>query len=186
MDMQEKLIEYVKRIRSKLFEPIAKKVVKIGISANLITSLSFLSGLTAVYFLFVNHWLFVTFIILHLLLDGFDGVVARITTQTRFGDYFDHISDQIVGVLLLVRIYFYLQDYYVLIVTMLSLMVYSVYFISKKKYPCWFSRTTIAIMLLFLPLSYDLIPTLTYLTAGVLAAYSLIRQIDYFVRTWFS
>ena len=116
-----KLVERSREVRDRLFNPLARKLVKIKVTANILTTLAFICGLSAAYFLFADYRLFVLFIILHLFLDGLDGVVARITKPTTFGDYFDHITDQIVGLLLLGKIYLYLQDYFVLIIIFLEL-----------------------------------------------------------------
>ena len=66
----------------------------------------------AMYFLFENYYLFAFFAILHLTGDALDGVVARLHKPTRYGKYFDLLSDSIVTFLALIKVGFYVQDFY--------------------------------------------------------------------------
>lgn len=178
------LMEASRRFRSKLLAPLGRFLLKLKITPNQLTFLSFLSGLAAAYFLFQNPFFFALFVLLHILIDNIDGVLARLTKPTLFGDYFDHISDQLIAFLLLFKIYFYLKDYYVLIVLFLFVLTYLIYFLSRLKYPIIFVRTGLAIALMFTPLFPIFIPTAAYLVVGVVVVYSLILQLKHFLRNF--
>ncbi|MBS3176192.1 CDP-alcohol phosphatidyltransferase family protein [Candidatus Woesearchaeota archaeon] len=84
--------------------PLARRLHKLGVKPNLITTLSFLSGLAAVYFLFYNHAIFVFFGVLHLLFDGLDGSLARVSqTSSLFGKWYDYATDRTITFLLLAK-----------------------------------------------------------------------------------
>jgi phosphatidylglycerophosphate synthase len=67
-------------------------------SPNTITFFSLLLALIGAYFIFISNIIYsIPFILLALLLDGVDGIVARAKKQsTKFGAYLDGISDRIV------------------------------------------------------------------------------------------
>lgn len=176
-------MESTRRFRSWLFDPLAGFLIKLKITANHLTTLSLLAGIIALYFLFQAHFLFIIFILLHLFLDGLDGVVARLTKPSPFGDYYDHIGDQALLFITLIKIYFFLQDYYILIIAALFLTAYSIHFSSQKKYPALYVRTLSFLILLFTPLHPPIIATLIYLIVGVAVLYSLLQQLRYFLHT---
>ena len=182
MTFQE-IIEFSRKARSQYFDPIGKFLLKLKLTANHLTGLSLILGLVATYFLFQNNILFAIFIILHLLADGLDGVLARLTKPTTFGKYFDLISDQFISFLLMLKIYFYLNDYYVVIVLTLFLTTYIIHLATKMKYPAIFVRTGIVITLLFFPLWPNFVTNGTYLVIGGFMLYSLIQQLRYFLST---
>ncbi|HLC97372.1 MAG TPA: CDP-alcohol phosphatidyltransferase family protein [Candidatus Nanoarchaeia archaeon] len=160
-----------RRYRSKKLSWIAEPLVQAGIPASVVTLASFLLGLAAVFFLFQNHFLFVLFAVLHLLADALDGMVARVAKPSRFGKYMDYASDQLITLLLLVRIAGELQDYFVVIVILLFLAAQLVYLFSKLTAPVLFARTMV---LFFLAIQQ---PIPAYLSAGVVALYSLAVQL---------
>lgn len=172
-----------RQFRSRLFHPLAKSLIKLKITANHLTTLSLLAGIIAVYFLFQAHFLFIIFILLHLFLDGLDGVVARLTKPSPFGDYYDHISDQALLFITLIKIYFFLQDYYILIIAALLIATYTIHFASQKKYPAVYVRTLSFTVLLFTPLYPQAISIVVYLIAGIAVLYSLLQQLRYFLQT---
>lgn len=184
-----KVMADFREYRNKKFSNIGKFFLKMGISANLMTGISFLLGLGAVYFLFTNYWLFLILGILHLLADGLDGVIARASQETKLGKHLDHFSDRIIELLLLIKIYLYLQDYYVLIVIALFILAQTIYFLSKYTSYILFTRMTLLIILSFnflnntyLNILFN-IPTIAYLVTGIAALYSLVRQgEEYFLK----
>ena len=71
---------YVDKVKEKLdliFIGPMKILKKAGITPNIASAISLFFGLLAVYFLFSDDYLFTVFILLHLLFDKFDGVMAR-------------------------------------------------------------------------------------------------------------
>lgn len=178
------IVEKSRHLRNKIFDKPANLLIKLKVSPNMITSLSFLSGLVAAYFLFQNYWLFFIFGVLHLLLDGLDGVVARkANKETKLGMYLDLITDRLVNLVLLIRISFFLADYYVILVIMIFFMSQLNYFVSKMKCPIMFSRTAVVIILMFGALTgHIFVANVAYLTTGVIALYSLMLQFNYFFR----
>src|SRR3989338_3460104 len=95
----KKFIANFQQYRSKHLDSLARTLLRAGISANMLTLCSLTAGVLAVYWLFLNHWLFVLLALLHLLFDGFDGIVARISGASHFGKYFDQGSDSLVTIL---------------------------------------------------------------------------------------
>ena len=171
-----KIMNQFRVLRTKKLEPLASFFLKIKITANRMTFLSLLCGLLSVYYLFNNYYLFILFGILHLFGDGLDGIIARISTPNKYGQYFDLISDRIVALLLLLKIAFYLQDYYAYLAAILLVITQSIHFFSKLKYQALYSRTFVLIILIFN------LPVLAYLTAGVISLYSLVLQFSDFLE----
>ena len=180
MDITARFLEKFREFRSRKFEKVGKLFVRLGISANLATSLSIICGIIAVYFLFQDLLLFIIFAVFHLLLDGFDGIIARAANKTsRFGEYFDHIGDSLIGLLLIGKVWWVLRDYYVLIIIGLFLLMNLVHFFSRLNYP-WTNFRTVVILLLMFNL-----PTISYLAAGVITVYALALQFKHFIEKSF-
>lgn len=182
MGAYEDYMNFIRKLRDELFYPLAEQLRKLSITANQLTALSFLCGLISVYFLFRIHWLFILFAFLHLFLDGLDGVLARITETTVRGKFFDQISDRTTIWLIMLKSYFYFGDYIILIFTFLLLAKDLIYLFSKMKYPAWFSRTTVVIIYFFGPV-ISWAYTFGGLVVGVVAVYSLLLQLAYFLET---
>ena len=176
MDITAKILEKSREFRTKKFDRLGKFFVRLGISANLATSLSIICGFGAVYFLFQSYWLFLAFAILHLILDGLDGVIARAENKSgKFGEYFDHIGDSLISLLFLGKIWLFLNDYYILIIMGLFILMNLIHFISRLNYP-WTNFRTIVIILLAFNLH-----TVAYLAAGVITIYALALQFKHFL-----
>lgn len=177
-------LESNRTIKSKLFKSAGAFFLKLKITANRMTFFSFIFGLISMYFLFQNHPLFILFAALHLLADGLDGVLARLTKPTAFGKYFDYFTDRSISLLILVKIYLYLQDYYVILVIFLFVLMQSIYALSRFKYPVVFFRTAGLIGLSFIPLfPPNPFLTLGYLIVGIISLFTLLLQFKYFLRT---
>ncbi len=182
MTFQE-FMEYSREFRSRHLKPIGLFLLKMKLKANHLTTISFIFGLLAAYYLFQDNLLFTIFLISHLVVDGLDGVVARLSQQTTLGKYYDHISDQLIVILFLFKIYLLLNDYYVLVMIFLTLITYLIHFATKMKYPVIYVRSGTSIALLFYPLLPNLIPPGTFLVVGSFIIYSLIQQLIYFLNT---
>lgn len=73
---------------------IAQKLHSAGISANMLTCAGFLLGLCAFTSLATESYIFAfIFIVLSRVMDGLDGLVARMTSATDLGGYLDIVSD---------------------------------------------------------------------------------------------
>ncbi len=169
--------------RQKKFYSSAKILIKAGMTPNIMTFLSFLFGSGAAYFLFMNHRVFILLGLLHLLTDAVDGVIASITQESTFGKYFDHGTDNLVALLLAIKIGYFLQDYYAYLVAGLYLLAQLVYVFSRMTAPVLFGRTVSLIALFFyIPTVVDFtssLPVLVYLFMGVISIYSLARQLQW-------
>lgn len=171
-------MEEFRQWRSRNLNKVGWFCLKLGISANIATTISLVLGLVSVYFLFENQALFVLFALLHLIVDGMDGVIARVSISTKFGKYYDYITDNlIVSLLLLIKLWFYVDDYYVLIVIGLYVLYHAVYLLSKMEYPMLFCRLMLVIILALN------LPTLAYLAVGVVSAYTLAMQLQMLMKT---
>ncbi|KEO90140.1 membrane protein [Erythrobacter longus] len=73
---------------------VGAKLARAGISANALTFTGLAMGLGgAVAIAFGNLWLGLGLIIANRIIDGLDGAVARATTPTPLGGYFDIVAD---------------------------------------------------------------------------------------------
>ena len=70
------------------------KIAAVGVSANAVTVIGFLLGMTAIPFIVSGNYLIaLVFILVNRLFDGLDGAVARQTILSDFGGYLDIVSD---------------------------------------------------------------------------------------------
>ena len=93
----------------RLCLPVAKLFISIGVSANMVTTLSNIFALTAILSLIKlsNHWVFPILWFVSMLLDLCDGMVARLSgSASHTGNFYDKVSDQvkIIGVFLAIGI----------------------------------------------------------------------------------
>ena len=178
-------IERFRDYRSTHFSFLGTFFLRRGLSANRMTFLGSLFGIGAVYFLFQNYFLFLLFALFHLLADGLDGIIARVSKPTRFGLYFDYLSDGLIAVLILIKIGWFISDYYAYIVAALAVLAQVIHVQSKMKAPVLFTRTlTLVLVALYLPALIPIttyILPLTYLTTGVASLYSLARQLQWYI-----
>ncbi len=177
-----RVIEQFRVYKSVKFSGLGRVFLNLGISANMMTLLSLLFGLGAVYYLFVDYWLFGVLALLHLFADGMDGVIARIEGVTKIGKKFDFMVDQVIVILIMVKLGWFLQDYYAYIAGGLYLLANVVYYVSDFKLPILFTRTVTLVLMgvWFLPVKVIVftIPEATYITTGVASVYSLARQLQ--------
>lgn len=85
-------------------EKINPFLFKIGVTPNMITTLSFISGLYSVFLFYKNNYILsALFFILGYFFDCLDGNLARqFNMISKFGDLYDHITDIFVSVALLI------------------------------------------------------------------------------------
>ncbi|MBT3298189.1 CDP-alcohol phosphatidyltransferase family protein [archaeon] len=181
-------IEKTRKVRDKILNKPAKFLIKLKVNASLMSTLSLLSGIIGAYYLFDNYLLSLLFMIIHLLADSFDGVIARIkSTESEFGKYLDSTIDRLITLAILVRIFFILGDYYIIIIGAIFVLTQSIHLISDMKSPVMFSRTTALIILFVLgPLiSVNFLAIATYLTIGAISLYSLMSQGEYYLKKKF-
>lgn len=169
-----KIIQSSRVWRTIFFEPIARILLRCYITADSMTFFSLICGLCAVYFLFLNHTLFLIFMFLHLLADTLDGVLARLSRPTSYGKYLDYGTDQSIALLTLLKIGFYLHDYYAFLIAGLFVISQAVYIMSKFRFPVFFFRTAVFLILIG---PWQPFVIAAYLYAGVLSAYSLAWQL---------
>ena len=181
-------IEKLREYRSRRLQGLGKFCVRCHISANMVTGISLLAGLTSMYFLFIDYWYFLIFAILHLLLDSLDGVIARLTKPSTFGEYFDWSSDSIIAILLLAKVGWYLNDIYPYIIAGLFALGFIIFLASRLKAPLIFIRTASLLVLAIVtipafPAAYQTgVLTVGYLIAGAFTAFSLAKQVQWFMR----
>lgn len=185
---ENRTIKKFREYKSAKFSGLGRLFLRLGISANMMTFLSLLFGLGAVYYLFVDYWLFGLFALLHLCADALDGVIARVSKETRFGKKLDFAVDQLIVVLVMVKIGWFLQDYYAYVVAGLYFVANVVYYIADFRLPILFTRTLTLVLMgvWFLPIKIIIftIPEATYITTGVASVYSLARQLQYGMEKW--
>jgi phosphatidylglycerophosphate synthase len=180
----KRIVLSFQKYRSKKLAPLGKWLRKLGISANLMTFFALFSGLLSIYFLFSNNLLFIVFMLLHLLADVFDGVLARLTKSSDLGKFLDHVlSDGLVTVLPLFKIA-YLYNFYGYVGAILFSLALIFYALSKFQAPIVYMRLFVVItllLILLLPaLSHILISTLIF-SVAIAGIFSLIRQSQWFL-----
>ncbi|HIG92746.1 TPA: hypothetical protein HA242_07525 [Candidatus Woesearchaeota archaeon] len=177
------VITRFREYRSEKLKPLAEVCLHLGLNANYVTALSLLAGLLAVYFVFQSYLLFLLFALLHLFFDSLDGVVASIPGKTTGGAYFDVGTDTFISFLLLLKVGWFLQDYYVYIIAGLFFLAAVIHFLSCLEAPLLFTRTVgIAILSIAtfpaFPWIQELL-TIGYLAAGIASVFSLARQLQW-------
>ena len=179
-------MERFQQYRSKNLASIGRFLIHCGLTANIMTFLSLVTGIAAVYFLFEKYYLFLLFAFFHLLADAFDGVLARQTSPTVSGKWFDFTADSIVTIFILLKISWFVSDYFLSILAGLYTLSLIVYATSRFQAPILFTRTlTIILCALAAPplLAKTLLPlTIISLSSGVAALYSLTRQLQWFLQ----
>ncbi len=96
----------LKSIKDSCFSPLAKFLIRFGVTCNHITLVSFTFGILAAIFLSYSHLLFSIFIAVAVFLDGLDGVMARQGKPKEIGWFLDMLNDRLVMFFILVQIYF--------------------------------------------------------------------------------
>lgn len=172
----DKFMSWFREYRSSRLGGIGRFLLRLKITANVLTFFSLACGLTAAYYLFQDQVLFVVFAVLHLICDGLDGVVAREAGSTKLGKYFDAFTDSFVQFILILRIAFFLNDYYVFLTAGLFLLANVIYLYNKMNAPYLPSRTLTLILLMF---NLPLFLTLAFLISGATAVYSLAKQLQW-------
>ncbi len=179
------VIARFREYRARKLQPLAELCTQIGIRANYVTALSLLSGLLAAYFVFYSYFLFLLLALLHLFFDALDGVVAHGQGKTTAGAYFDIGTDTFISFLFVLKAGWYLHDYFAYLVAGLFFLASLVFFISRMQAPMMFIRTVSTIVLIIaafptFPFATALL-TVGYLTVGVTSAFSLARQLQWYV-----
>ena len=103
-----------------LLSPFFKKL---NFTPNMFTTFSFLTGLLSAYYYYLKKYnLTAIFYILSYWFDTIDGHFARkYNMQTRFGDYYDHVTDILLNTILFVLFYinqdmpFYYKKYFFIV-----------------------------------------------------------------------
>ena len=86
---------------------------------NIITAINIIPSILSLYFLYnCNYFLFFIFLIVRLVLDCLDGHVARKYNKiTPFGDKFDHYTDLIFYIILIVLLSLKIDIIFILLIT---------------------------------------------------------------------
>ena len=181
-----KIIDRFRNYRTQKLKPLATVCLHYGITANIMTFCSLLAGIGSVFFLFNNYIVFVLFAFLHLVFDGLDGVIARVSHPTTKGKYFDLITDCFISVLFLIKTGWFLQDYVVYIVAGLFTIGIIIHLLTQFQAPMIFIRTMSIILLIIATIPtfpYTMILlTIGYLIAGATSMYSLACQLQIALR----
>jgi len=143
-------IYLVKKKKDSVVLPATKLFARLNVRPDILTGLSFLFGIASVYFLFKNHYLFVLFIFLNWLFDLFDGALARYTKKSSgYGVNLDKYSDSLIGMLLLGKVMFVFNLFWLKLVFFLFILQYVLDIMSKNKKGVLSTRTGIAFFYIF-------------------------------------
>lgn len=88
-------------------DKISPSLVKLGITPNIVTTFSLISGILSVYLIYKNNYILgALFCFISYFFDCLDGFIARrYNMKSEFGYYYDHTSDIIVIILFFI-VYF--------------------------------------------------------------------------------
>ena len=86
---------FIDNILIDICDLISEPVHKLGLTPNMITTLSLIFGLATAYVLYKKMYLVACLLwAISYFFDCLDGFIARKYKQyTKFGDYYDHVSD---------------------------------------------------------------------------------------------
>ncbi len=126
-----------------LSDTLTEPFHKFNLTPNHITFISMIFGLLSVYGLYKdNIIMFISCYIISYFFDCMDGYYARkYNMVTKFGDYFDHIKDNVIVFLLLIVVYIkygkYMDKYtylIILVIIILSALGTTMYLGCQQKY----------------------------------------------------
>jgi len=90
----------------KVVEILDPIFYKLKFTPNIITTLSIIFGILSIYYFIKKNYICIPLYVISYILDCSDGYYARkYNMVTKFGDYYDHISDILVHYILLYLIY---------------------------------------------------------------------------------
>ncbi len=97
---EKKYMDLFQRFKGKVFSPLIKLLIKLGITANHLSYTSIISGILFLVFIQKNITVALGFLILSIFLDGIDGPLARTSKKVSSkGTLTDVFSDHSVIVL---------------------------------------------------------------------------------------
>lgn len=112
-----KIPEYFENPIDNILLKISDKAIvffkNTGHTPNIITTYSFITGLLALYFLYNNKiYLFVICFSISYFFDCVDGHMARTYNMvTKYGDFYDHFTDAVIGLGVVVIIFLKYKDF---------------------------------------------------------------------------
>jgi phosphatidylglycerophosphate synthase len=117
-----------------IVEPISPILYSLHITPNMVTMMSFICGLLSVYYLYHKKYtLSAISYLFGYILDCVDGYLARKYDQiTKFGDYFDHISDSVINIMI-VYIFLCRKKYYKIVIILIFLILTSIHLSCQEK-----------------------------------------------------
>ncbi len=124
--MVYKRLKLVKGLIDKVLKKPLRFAGSKGVKPMHLTILSFILGLTGLYFLFENDVLAGVFIISYIVFDVLDGTLARVTnTQSEFGGSVDFFFDRIIAGVFLVKYHVYTGNLVLPIVGIIAVIAVS-------------------------------------------------------------
>ena len=111
-------------------EPVTRFLASLQIHPHVFSGLSLFCGFLSFLFLFNNHVLFVSFGVLHLFFDIFDGKVARYKRQTSvLGYYIDHGGDRFIAFLWMSKFVAFFASYlwWALVLVVVNSLLYHLF-----------------------------------------------------------
>lgn len=127
----ENPIDNIVYIIVELLDPI---FYQLNFTPNMITTLSLFTGLLAAYYLYHNNCISILLYSISYILDCSDGYFARKYKMTsKFGDYYDHISDITKGCIIFYIIYTKIKNKNILIIIILLSVCLMYYHMSLQE-----------------------------------------------------
>ena len=112
---------------------------QLNFTPNMITTLSLLTGLLAGYYLYHNNCISILLFAISYILDCSDGYFARKYKMTsKFGDYYDHISDLTKACIIYYIIFMKIKNKYIFIIILLLFICLTYYHLSLQE--LWYNK----------------------------------------------
>ena len=110
-----------------IVEPINPLFYKIGMTPNKLTGVSGIFGLLSVYCVYKSNYILASLLYaISYIFDCFDGNFARkYNMVTEFGDWFDHIKDNVIVILLIIALYNTKKDNSIKIITFIIFIIFT-------------------------------------------------------------
>ena len=86
-----KLVHKIAKMRAKMFLPVSRLLMNLGITADMVSYFGFLILIGFIFFIERNPALAVVFLILHVVIDAFDGPLAKLAKTAGDGGAFTDI-----------------------------------------------------------------------------------------------
>ncbi len=107
------MLSKFKNFTDRLLSPLGRFFIKVGFVPNVLTTLSLIFALLCSFAFYLGDYLVAGLLIIAVgFFDVFDGITARANRmETRFGGFYDAVSDRYTEILILFFASYYINDF---------------------------------------------------------------------------